>query len=224
MGSFTRELAVTAGVEPERIIEVPFPTSWRGITGGGGPKSEYPVVACVARLVPEKGIDVLLQAWGSVLQLMSTSVLEVAGDGPERSNLEALARRLALGDAVRFLGWMAPADMPKLYSRAWAVVLPSRLEEGLGMALVEGGLGGCALIGSDLGGIRDIVRPGRNGVLVPPDDPEYLASALLGLLSQPDRIGAYGRAARDDALTYLARREAGLAELRRRVEALWSSS
>ncbi|MDR7555340.1 MAG: glycosyltransferase family 4 protein [Armatimonadota bacterium] len=220
MGRFTRHLAQAAGVPSERIVELPFPTSWRETVLTPGRKSPNPLVTCAARLVPEKGVDMLLRAWGRVVQAIPQAVLEVAGDGPERARLEGMASRLGLEDRVRFLGWVASHDMPQLYRRAWAVVLPSRWEEGLGMCLVEGGLAGCALVGTDLGGIREIVRPGRNGTLVPPEDPEALARALEGLLSRPAVAAAYGQAAREDALAYLGRREEALIELQRRMEEL----
>jgi glycosyltransferase involved in cell wall biosynthesis len=219
MGGFTRRIAEGAGVPSDQIVELPFPTSWRG---GDAPKptAKGLLVVCAARLVAEKGIDTLLEAFARVLRWVPQARLEVVGDGPAKPSLQARARHLGVDGRVTFLGWCAPDEMPSVYSRALIGVLPSRLEEGLGMALVEAGLAGCALVGSDLGGIPDIVRPERNGLLVPPNDPEALAEALRALLINPEKAAELGRAAREDSLGYLARRDQALEELRRRVLAL----
>lgn len=211
-------MAVRAGVDANRIVELPFPTSWRDGQVPHAPKDPN-LVACAARLEPEKGIDVLIEAFAAVARQFPRARLEVAGDGPERPRLEGLARARVQG-RVAFRGWLEPEEMRRFWARAAIAVLPSRCEEGLGMVLVEAGLAGCALVGSDLGGIRDIMRPGRNGLLVPPEDPEALAQALGRLLQDPDQARALGAAAREDALPYLARRERALEEVRRRVLAL----
>lgn len=162
----------------------------------------------------------LLRAFAKVAQNIPTARLEIAGDGPERARLQSLACGLGLGDRVAFRGWLQPEEMRRFWARAAIAVLPSRVEEGLGMVLVEAALAGCALVGSDLGGIRDILRPGRNGLLVPPEDPQALARALCRLLGNPDLVRAVGAAARQDALAYLSARERGLEEVRQRVLAL----
>lgn len=220
MGGFTRSLAESAGVPAARIVVLPFPTSWRALIASDDEKDPHPLCVCAARLVPEKGIDVLLQAWARVAERLPDARLEVAGDGPARADLERLARRLGVDGRVRFRGWVPADEMPTFYGRAWVAVLPSRVEEGLGMCLVEAGLAGCALVGSDLGGITDIVWPGTTGLLVPPDDAHALAQALASLLADRRRAAALGAAAREAARGYLDKRDAALAELRRRVEAL----
>jgi glycosyltransferase involved in cell wall biosynthesis len=217
MGEFTRHLADRARVIAERIVELPFPTSWRATAELACPAGRRPVVVCAARLVRGKGIDVLLRAFTRVLEENPEASLEIAGDGPERQALAWLARSLGIASRVQFLGWIPATDMPAVYARARVAVLPSRWEEGLGMCLVEAGLAGCALVGSDLGGIRDIVRPGETGILVSPEDSHALAEAIVELLRNPDRATSLGRAAREAALAYLAKRETALEEVRRRM-------
>lgn len=219
MGAFTRSMAGRAQVHSDRIVELPFPTAWRDGAVPNAPKGSN-LVACAARLVPEKGVDVLIGAFATVVQQFPRARLEVAGDGPERPRLEGLARRLGIQDHVMFHGWLQPVEMSRFWARAAIAVLPSRVEEGLGMVLVEAALAGCALVGSDLGGIRDIVRPERNGFLVPPEDSEALGAVLSRLLRDPDSVRALGAAARQDALAYLSARERGLEDVRRRVLAL----
>jgi glycosyltransferase involved in cell wall biosynthesis len=177
-------------------------------------------VACAARLVPEKGIDVLLRAWHRVVSHVPQARLEIAGDGPARAKLHRLVADLGIGDSVRFSGWLRPEGMSELFSRASIVVLPSRWEEGLGMVLVEGGLSGCALIGSDLGGIRDIIEPEETGLVFPAEDADALEAALVRCLRDAALTRRLGVAAQARAERYLARRDRQLDRLRIAVESL----
>jgi glycosyltransferase involved in cell wall biosynthesis len=222
MGSFTKEIAKDAGVPPERIVELVFPTIWGGASAVEGDKerADRALVVCAARFEPEKGIDVLLRAWAQVVATWPSARLEIAGDGPRRLELERLAGELGLASHVHFRGWLPADGMPTFFGRALVAVLPSRWEEGLGMVLVEAGLAGCDLVGSDLGGIRDMVVHGKTGRLVPPDDAGALAEALRDSLARPEVALERGAAARERALEYLSRRERELNEFRERFSSL----
>jgi glycosyltransferase involved in cell wall biosynthesis len=220
MGRFTHDLAKRAAVPDHQIVILPFPTAWRGSHYFPPTQQREAVILCAARLVPEKGVGTLLDAFARIHSTVSDARLQIAGDGPLRAALQARARHLGIEDRVSFLGWREPSDMPALYARALVVVLPSHTEEGLGMALIEAGLAGCVLVGSDLGGIRDVVHPDRNGALVPPGDARALAGVLIDLLSDPSKARALGNAAREDSLAYLARREEAMREVRRRIRTL----
>jgi glycosyltransferase involved in cell wall biosynthesis len=100
--------------------------------------------------------------------------LLVAGEGPQRPGLEALAQRIAPG-RVRFLG--SVADPRAAYAASDVVVLSSRTE-GLPAVLIEAGLAGLPVIATDVGYVRDIVIDGETGFLVPPDDAEAMSAAL----------------------------------------------
>jgi glycosyltransferase involved in cell wall biosynthesis len=219
MGPFTRELADRAGVDRDQIVEIPHPPKW-DISGGNAlPRDERRVV-CAARLIRGKGVDVLVNAWPSVLKKNPDAVLIVAGEGPEGPRLRELAERLGVSDRVEFPGWVAVHDLPALYGSALVTVLPSRVEEGHPMALQEAALAGCALVGSDLGGIRDVVDAGRTGLLVPPEDPRALAAAICTYLEDPAAAKKAGDAGRAAALAYYERRTEGLAHLRMKFEDL----
>lgn len=88
------------------------------------------------------------------------------------------------------------------------------------MVLHEAALAGCALIGTDLGGIRDIVDPGVTGTVVPPENSQALADALVDYLTDPDRACAVGEAARAATIEYYERRGPAIASLQARVEDL----
>lgn len=131
----------------------------------------------VGRLSPEKGVKYLLAAMPEILKNFKNVKLKIIGDGPERQSLE----RIALVDAVEFLGTVSKDRLPKYYRAAEIFVGPS-LREGLGMALIEAGLCGCALIGTNVGGIPDLIKNGETGLLVEPKNAGQISAAVLRLL------------------------------------------
>ncbi|MDP8929118.1 MAG: glycosyltransferase family 4 protein, partial [Actinomycetota bacterium] len=220
MGPFTRDLARRAGAPDDRIVALPHPTRWFGTEVGGGEAGGPVRIVAAGRLVASKGFDVLLRAFATLACEVDDVVLEIAGEGPERERLEGLGAELGLRRQLRFHGWLSSDRMPDFYAGALVSVLPSRVEEGLPMVLVEAGLAGCALVGSDHGGIRDIVRPLSTGVLVPPDDPPALADALRRLLADADEARRLGAGARDAAVAWIGDREDALNDLRQRIDEL----
>lgn len=154
------------------------------------------VVASVGRLVPVKGLDVAIHAVASV----EGARLVIAGDGPDRGELEARAR----GTRTRFLGRVGPEERDRLLAAADAFVLPSRVlasgrSEGLPVALLEAMAAGLPVVASDVGGIAELVRDGHDGLLVPPDRPDRLAAALGRLARDESLRRTLGRSARDRA-------------------------
>ena len=144
------------------------------------------------RLSKEKGVDVLIEAVG----LMGPqATLDVAGDGPEREGLVRLAERLAPG-RVRFLGRLSKAELQPRLLAAAVLVIPSRFYENQPMIVLEAFGAGLPVVGSDLGGIHELIDPGVDGLLVPPAAPRPLAAALTELLSDPGRARRMGRAGR----------------------------
>lgn len=150
---------------------------------------ERPIVLAVARLDRQKGLDLLIRALPAVRAASPSVVLALAGDGPERAALADLAARLGVGDAVRFLGHRT--DVPALLGAATVFCLPSRWE-GLGLAALEAMAAGAPVVATAVPGLREAVGPA--GVLVPPEDPAALASALAALLTSPDRRAALAAA------------------------------
>jgi len=220
MSSSTHGIATKAGVHEDRILELPDPVPAFQDGGVGANQSGPPRIACAGRLDPVKGFDVLLWAFWGVAEELPDVLLDVAGDGPERSNLEELATSLGIADRVRFRGWIGRNEIPGFFTGALISVLPSRINEGLGMVLVEAGLAGCALVGSDVGGIRDMVHPDRTGILVPPNDPGALADALAALLRDPARAKRLGAGAQAKARAYIGKRDEAVQRVRERMEAL----
>ncbi len=137
-------------------------------------------VAC--RLAPIKGLTYLLEAVGRLRDDLREFRFDIGGEGPEQGRLEAQAGELGLGDHVRFLGPISPAAMPDFYHSIDALVLPSVSDEGFPLVVLEAMACGLPVIASDVGGTKEAVRSGLDGWVVPPRDPEALASALMEAL------------------------------------------
>jgi glycosyltransferase involved in cell wall biosynthesis len=189
MGRYTYDLSIAYGVDPRKIVVLPFPVTW-----SSSPKTSdlpaTPTVLFCGRLIREKGVHVLLQAMKLLRQRVSDARLVIvgAGDKTYRFELEELVDSLGIRGSVSFLGWIPNEVIGKIYQESWIVVVPSIWEEGLGMVMVEAGLMDRAVIGSDLGGIKDFIQNGANGLLVPPGDVQALADAISSILE--DRIHA----------------------------------
>jgi glycosyltransferase involved in cell wall biosynthesis len=169
----------------------------------------------VGRLMPQKGVEHLLHA----LAVMKTQAsLDIVGDGPSRTALEALAKELGVATRVRWHGQVAQSALPRLYQSAAAVVVPSA-EEGLGLVAVEALLCETPVVAFDSGGLRDVIQHDRTGLLVQPEDRTALANTLDDLLSRDGRGSDLGRAGRLYALSAFAPESAArrYAEIYRQV-------
>ncbi|HZF67641.1 MAG TPA: glycosyltransferase, partial [Gemmatirosa sp.] len=151
----------------------------------------------VGRLSRQKGLDVLLRA---LAQLPAGAALSVVGEGPDGPALRELAASLGVAARVRWLGALPQRALAPLYARAAVVVVPSR-EEGLGLVAVEAQLCGAPVVAADSGGLPDLVRHDRTGLLVRPEEPAALCAALRDLLQDPARAARLGAAGREAALT-----------------------
>jgi glycosyltransferase involved in cell wall biosynthesis len=155
----------------------------------------------VGRLVDWKAVDLLLAAFRRVAD-ETPATLDVLGDGPMRPRLEAEARRLGLGGAVTFHGWLPQAELGRRLQAADVFVLPSLYECG-GAVVLEAMACGLPVVATRWGGPTDYIDP-RCGILVEPTSPaEFvagLARAMAELASSPSRRQEMGRAGRQRVL------------------------
>ena len=128
-----------------------------------------------------KGIDVLIQALSICVRHSCQVTLEIVGDGRLRSEYEHLTQVLNLGRKVIFRGHLSTADVFKALDESDLFVLPSR-QEGLPRALIEAMARGKPVLASSVGGIPDLVS---SPYLCPPNDPDYLAEAIMKILDSP---------------------------------------
>ena len=160
----------------------------------GAAKTDHPTVLYVGRLRRYKGVDVLLEAFARVRARLPAARLAVLGDGPHRPALERRARRLGLGDAIEFTGFVPPAEKVRRLQSAWVSALPSP-KEGWGLTVVESNACGTPVVASRSPGLIDSVRDGESGLLVPHGDRDRLTDALLAVLTDADlraRLGQSG--------------------------------
>jgi glycosyltransferase involved in cell wall biosynthesis len=120
--------------------------------------------------------------------------LEIAGDGPQRESLAALARELGVSNRVTLLGWVP--DMRPLLAR-WSLFANPSLEEGFGLAVVEAMAAGLPVVATPVGGLSEVIIDGENALLARPGHPEELASAINRLLRDPALAGRLGARARE---------------------------
>jgi glycosyltransferase involved in cell wall biosynthesis len=182
---------IPSGVDLEPILSTP---PIRLVANG-------PVVGTVARLVPIKGIQHLIEAAPTILKPCPQARFLLVGDGELRPALEEKARALGLGDRITFAGFRE--DVPSLIAGMDVFVLPS-LNEGLGRVLIMAMALGKPIVATRVGGVPELLDEGEAGLLVPPGDPAALADAISSLLVDPARAKALGEAGRRRALRYSA--------------------
>jgi len=160
---------------------------------------EMTVVGTVGRLTAVKGQEVLIRAASELIRQGEKIFLVLLGDGELRQDLEQLTIRLGIAEHVHFPGWRP--DVPRIMAVCDIFCLSSR-NEGMGKVLVEAMAMGKPIIASDIGGIRDIVRSGENGLLVPVGDVAAWAEAIARLCRDPERRRRMGDAGRQMAPRY----------------------
>ncbi len=164
------------------------------------PLSSPPTVAFAGRLVPEKGVDLLLRAFAVVVRQIPDARLLIAGDGPQRENLIRLTAEFNITSRVRFLGHLSQPEMERLFAAAWLQVVPSRWAEPFGLVAAEAMMRGTAVVAAAVGALTEFIREGDTGFLVSPGDSEALARPMLCLLADRELADMIGRNGHEAAL------------------------
>jgi glycosyltransferase involved in cell wall biosynthesis len=152
-----------------------------------------PLIGRVARLEPEKGVDVFLRGAAIVAARCPNARFVVVGDGSRRDQLVALGTDLGLSGRVDFTGFRP--DARRLIAQLDVLVVSSH-SDGSPLVVLEALEAGVPVVATAVGGIPDQIRHGREGLLVPPADPDRLAAAVLELLEDPRRARAMAAAGR----------------------------
>ena len=192
----TRDDLVRRGIPAERV-EVIYPgvdASWYAPDPTVA-RAEVPTFLYVGRLKRYKGVEIALRALALARGSRADLILEVAGQGDDRPRLERLAGALGIGAGVRFLGFVSEEEKRRRLRRAWALVFPSP-KEGWGMSNVEAAACGTPALASDSPGLRESVRDGETGFLVPHGDAPGLAQRMLALAADPALVARLGRGGR----------------------------
>jgi glycosyltransferase involved in cell wall biosynthesis len=163
--------------------------------------SIIPAKVCFAylgRLVPEKGVGVLLNAAAQLQTEGREFDLVLIGDGTERPSIEGEIKRLGLGSRVRLTGFLSGAELSSLLQGVHVVVMPSVWEETAGLSAIEQMMRGRLVIASAIGGLAEVVDDA--GILFPPGDAQALAACMSTVIADPAQIVTLGIKARERAL------------------------
>lgn len=185
LSPFARSRFVLGGLPAERI-EVrsnPVPDPGRAAAGWEHPRRG---ALFIGRLSQEKGLLDLMEAWRGI-----DCPLTIIGDG----DLAARARNMA-SPQIQFAGRLTPVEVSSALSQATLVIVPSTCYENCPTVIIEAMAHGVPVVATDLGAMKDMVRPGKSGELVPPNEPHSLRSATRQLLAEPERLRMMGLAAR----------------------------
>jgi len=164
------------------------------------PGRDRPRIVSVGRLVPKKGMDVLVRAIAQLAGQGMPVLCDIIGEGPERRRLEAMTGELGVESLVRLRGALAPPDARRALAKADVVALacvrsPNGDMDGIPVALMEGMAAGRPVVSTTISGIPELITDGDSGLLVEPGDPGSLAAAIRRLLEEPSlaaRLAAAG--------------------------------
>lgn len=157
----------------------------------------------LGRLVSEKGVDLLLQSLGMLKARQLYPRLTIVGEGPERASLEQVAAAVGVPGQVMFVGALRGEALATTLQQHRILVVPSRYDEPFGVVALEGIACGCAVVGSNRGGLPEAIGP--CGVTFPNGDAEALTESLARLLLQPNELNEL----RANAPSHLAKFEVG---------------
>lgn len=204
----TRRLAVAAGVDPRKLFVLcpgvdtalfrPRPSALKADNGG-----DARIVLSVGRVVPQKNFDAVVQALPCVRRAVPGIRYWIRGDGPEKSRIAALARRLGVNDCLAFIEECSYEELPNLYNACDLFVMPNRgvpesgEQEGFGMVFVEASACSKPVIGGRSGGAIEAVLDGGSGLLVDPGDVGALAAAMVRVLLDRELAARLGRCGRE---------------------------
>lgn len=157
-------------------------------------------VVQVGHLIKQKHFDVTLRAFARLKKEYPAAQFTVVGQGSEREALEALADELGVSESVHFLGQLPNEAVLAEMSKAQFFCMPS-VREGFGIVYLEAMASGCVAIGTEGEGIADLIESGKNGFLVPPEDPEAIWQVMQRCLQHPAEAEAIAARGRKDALS-----------------------
>lgn len=202
--SATYKAALELGCSHDRLVFIPNAVNvkrFNPMVNGFNVKDKLgfgdnPVVFTLGGHKPHKGIEFLIKAVPLVLKEVPNAIFVIGGDGELRSYHESLVRELGVSGNVLFTGRIPRNEVPYFYASSDVFVIPSVIEA-FGLVTIEAMACGKPVVGTDVGGISDIIGDGLNGFLVKPRDPDALARKIILLLSDSKLREKMGKAGRE---------------------------
>ncbi len=185
---FMKETMEEWGMDGDQIVHLPYTIDLKEYEPTGADEGYF---LFAGRLSDEKGLDTLLDA----AERLPHAPIVVAGDGPERAWCEEEVRMRGL-ESVRFTGHLSFSELAGAMRSCRALLLPSVWDDNSPLVIYESFAYGKPVIGSDRGGIPEMVHPGKTGLLFPAGNGEALAAAIKQLQDRPDWASEMGRTAR----------------------------
>jgi len=190
-GAPVRERLLEAGWDDVEVV-------WNGVPPSPEPPALVlmPTIAFAGRFAPEKGVEVLIDAFARVARELPEARLVLAGDGPSRPEIERLITARDLAHRIHRPGWVPSESLGELVRGAWVQAVPSLWDEPFGNAAAEALMRGTAVVASARGTLPELVEHGRSGLIVEAGHVDALAGALLQILRDrrlAGRMGAEGR-------------------------------
>ena len=142
---------------------------------------DEPILLTITAIEPMKGLDILVKAVSMVNRKMKVLIIGQIRDNDFMLYLKSMIKKLKLEDKINFIGWIDNDKLDTYYKSATLFVHPSR-DESLGVVILEALTCGLPVIATSVGGIPDMISQGKNGILVPPNNPKELANAISLLL------------------------------------------
>jgi glycosyltransferase involved in cell wall biosynthesis len=182
---------VPLGLELDQFVDL---SSYRGVLRKRlGLQEHTIIVGIVARLVPIKAVDLFLHSAKRLISVHDKVHFVIVGDGELRAELQTTAEELGLAGKVTFTGFWK--DLREVYADLDIVALTS-LNEGCPVSIIEALAAGKPVVATAVGGVKDVIQHGENGLLVPPGDPDRIARACADLIDSPStrqRLADRGR-------------------------------
>ena len=181
------------GIPRSRIVVIHPGIDTNAYSPDAAQRSPVPLVVYLGRLKRYKRVDLVLRAFAAMNH--PTARLAIAGTGDRRAALARLAASLDLGDRVKFLGFISEAEKVALLRSAWVLAFTSP-KEGWGITNLEAAACATPVVASSSPGLRESVRDGETGFLVPHDDLPALTGALRRIVNDPALVASLGAAGR----------------------------
>jgi glycosyltransferase involved in cell wall biosynthesis len=147
--------------------------------------ADAPLIFYVGRIVYEKGLFVLINAWPQVLKILPEARLVIAGVGDQLERIKQHTWDLQINESIVFMGFVSDGDRERLYHAADLAVFPS-LYEPFGIVALEAMASGCPVVVASTGGLAEVVRLHETGIVVYPNDTDSLAWGILHTITHPD--------------------------------------
>ena len=195
------EILSIGGISEEKVRIIPNGVNLADFRDVEPYKADYPYIMAMGRMVPQKGFDRLLVSFARVAGQLRNLRLLMAGEGVNRRDYEALARKLGIAERVRFLGLVQGTEKIRLLKGARFFVCPSRFEP-FGIVVLEAMAAGLPVLANRVGGIPDILEEGVQGILTDPDSAEEMGLEIVTMNNSPEWLDRMGRAASEKASLY----------------------